>query len=832
MILVVLAMCAALAQEPMITPPEATSIAQAEYPPDALAAGLEADVTVEIELDATGAVLDARVVDPAGHGFDEAALTAARASRFTPALVDGAPAAITFAVVYGFHPPKMSGVERLEGRVLHLGTVRAVPGATVVVEAGGAAVTLTAGADGRFVFDGLPAGVVRVRAEAPGFQSSTMELEIVAGVAATATLRLEAPDEDLTVAVAGYRVAAATPVERRLSAVTVRGVAGAFGDPVRAVETLPGVAVNPGYDGQPVVRGAEGAHTRVTVDGVDVPFVFHWFLGRSIVNPALLDEIRFLPGGLPADVGQSAQASLDARFVRKKEGAGLHGRASVDVLDGSLALWGQARGWDVSAAGRFAWVGAVVSAATAASETSLAPNYLDWSASASRRFGPHTVTVSGFGAGDSLRSGNNVVEGMEDLPYDPRVSFSRAFHRGVVRWSTAWSGGEQESFVALGWQSELNPEGRVLLNGLDGVRNGRLAGASIQFHQRTVLRGDRLALAFGADGDHVRLGETSYEDLTDVHTTHLAVGWASPFAELRPTLGPVSLAVGARATAYGLPSGVTFTPEPRISARFGVSDAVDVVTYGGAYTQRPIAVQLSAVSGGDPTLAPIRSWSGGARLETRWPRAGFTLTAESWVSTMPSLVVRQARDTVATRGQPVATLQPLPAYREGTGGSVGGSLMWELDPGERWFGWTSVSVGRTWREAGGETFRSDRDQPFTWTGSGGVRLGKGWQASGRVRVASGAPYTPPVPVYQQGADGWGAVAGPRNGGRLPLVRQVDLRIEKTLVRDRTRVTTYLDVYNATAAKNPLFPEFTPDYRRLVTRAYIPIIPDLGVEVTF
>jgi TonB family protein len=55
------------------------------YPAGARADDREGEVTVELVVDRDGRVVEARVTRPAGHGFDEAALTAVRAYRFSPA---------------------------------------------------------------------------------------------------------------------------------------------------------------------------------------------------------------------------------------------------------------------------------------------------------------------------------------------------------------------------------------------------------------------------------------------------------------------------------------------------------------------------------------------------------------------------------------------------------------------------------------------------------------------------------------------------------------------------------------------------------------------------
>jgi TonB family protein len=59
------------------------------YPESARADGIEADVPLEIGVSPAGSVESARVLRPAGHAFDQAALDAVRAYRFTPATKDG-----------------------------------------------------------------------------------------------------------------------------------------------------------------------------------------------------------------------------------------------------------------------------------------------------------------------------------------------------------------------------------------------------------------------------------------------------------------------------------------------------------------------------------------------------------------------------------------------------------------------------------------------------------------------------------------------------------------------------------------------------------------------
>jgi protein TonB len=83
--------------EPLVKP-KPVQIVQPAYTPDAQEAKIEGKVRVEITISASGEVTDARVIEGLGHGLDEAALSAARASTFTAATRCGQPVGTTFTI--------------------------------------------------------------------------------------------------------------------------------------------------------------------------------------------------------------------------------------------------------------------------------------------------------------------------------------------------------------------------------------------------------------------------------------------------------------------------------------------------------------------------------------------------------------------------------------------------------------------------------------------------------------------------------------------------------------------------------------------------------------
>jgi TonB family protein len=90
------------------------------FPAARIDAGVGGDVTLELELGTDGTVTDARVAESAGADFDDAALTAVRQFLFTPAEIDGAPAAvrIAFTLHFLYRPPEPEPLA-LDDRNLH-----------------------------------------------------------------------------------------------------------------------------------------------------------------------------------------------------------------------------------------------------------------------------------------------------------------------------------------------------------------------------------------------------------------------------------------------------------------------------------------------------------------------------------------------------------------------------------------------------------------------------------------------------------------------------------------------------------------------------------------
>ncbi len=141
-----------------------------------------------------------------------------------------------------------------------------------------------------------------------------------------------APPRPLEVTVSG----AHPPGALSLSRAEVRLLPGAFGDPFRAVDALPGVT--PIISGLPYfyVRGAPPGDVGYFLDGVRVPLLYHVALGPSVVHPAIMDRVDLYAGGYPASLGRYAGGVVSGET--KDAPAGLHGEANLRIVDAGAMI--------------------------------------------------------------------------------------------------------------------------------------------------------------------------------------------------------------------------------------------------------------------------------------------------------------------------------------------------------------------------------------------------------------------------------------------------------------------------------------------------------------
>jgi TonB family protein len=845
--------------------PELVEFVTADYPPEAKAQGLTAVVKLLVTIDETGVVTDAQVTEPAGNGFDDAAISAVKRFRFNPAEVDFKPAPVQIEYVYHFilqAPAPDGGVSedsfpdaggpqkrrdaKLTGRTLVRGSRGFVPGALVLCDEDPEHVA-TSDAEGRFMLE-LSAGLCHLRVVAAGYFVFQTEEELVPGETREVNYFLIEKTGMQTV-VRGKRDKKEV-VRRTISREEAQKVPGSFGDPVRVIQNFPGVARAPFVLGQLIVRGANPNQTLTFFDGVEIPLLFHVAGGPSVVNAEFLDRLDFFPGGFGARYGRAVGGVVD---VQSRKGASdtWHGSAKVDLLDTALFFQAPlAEDVSIAAAARRSYIDALLPLVLPddpqGGSLVVLPVYWDYQVrldvgarpGAPRKDGASDFSLFVFGSDDKLQ----VVASGGARNRDVSVDFHTTFHRAVGSWIyrrgqtsfklTPYLGYDlaKVSFgfaniTANQWTAGLRQDLEVELGEHVTLR----AGADI--YNQTIVGEAMLPIIGGIQyvafpGSDPQLGTQRVAQI--VNTFDGALYTESDFK-----VGPVTFTPGLRLSYAFIANRVRYAADPRLWVRYEPFEKTAIKASVGLYTQPPAATSLVDPPFGSPNLVHEKAFQSSLGLSQRFTDY-LTLDVTGFFNRRFDNVI----------SQPTAVLQPdgsFVTYREtnnGLGRAYGLEVLARHEVSQYFFGWVAYTLSRS------EEYRAGRDteyrvtqfdQTHILTAVASVKLPYGFELGARFRYVTGQPKSPLIhtyDVYQADANSYSATFGPSRSARSRDFNQLDVRLDKYFVFDRWTLDVYLDIQNVYWAKNVEATFYDYRFRQEFEVPGIPILPVLGVKASF
>jgi len=840
------------------------------YPAGALDARVSADVTMQVDIDAEGKVTKVTVTKPVGQGFDESARDAVMQYLFSPAEVDGKPSPIRIEYTLHFVPKQVppeapdggvadAAVEApppppppppdlivATGRLREKGTRDPLPGGEVAVVVRTpegiekpAMVVAGTDAEGRFEVKGQPGVGMRVIVTEARHEPCIRDL-------APGDVRVDRPKElDCLVPKSGapsyettVRAKKPAPAVTRyeLAQPELKVVPGTFGDPLRVVQNLPGVARTPFGLGALVIRGSSPNDSGIFVEGHRIPILYHFLIGPGVLAPELIDRIDFFPGNFGVNYGRATAGVVDVG-IRTAPAPRLHGTVDINLLHSSAYVEGPlGGGWSGSISARRSYIDLILPLVLPDNITTAAPIYWDYQAGVNRTLSGGKLSLFAFGSNDSLKV----------ISTDPRqgnidLGLEIGFHKVFAVYTTALGN----------WTNKLSPA-----YGYERLRFGAGPFAVNQSANVYALRDDisrmfgtRLTLRFGVDAE--ARSSSIFFNIPLVPETRL-YGIVVP--QLEPLTIPLdTLAAGLYTDAtWDLGHGVTvipglrgdafryvgqnrFTFDPRLVVRWKQTDRQTWKAGAGIYHQMV-----------DPQLLNPNPALGNPHLPPIW--------ADQYsVGFLRQLYAKLTLDTtlyyVRRHDQPVP---PPPFTTGGQGRSYGMELILKHDFTERFFGWISYTLSRSEQtvysvnapmandngslmdptQSKPKWFPTDFDQTHNLIAVASYQI-RGWRFGLRFRLVSGAPTTPMLEGAFDAEEGhYVCRTGPTNSTRKPTFNQLDFRVDRTWTFKAWQLGVYADLQNIYNAQNPEGTIYDYRCRTSIPIRGVPFYPILGIRGMF
>ncbi|MEZ4741790.1 MAG: TonB-dependent receptor [Bdellovibrionota bacterium] len=133
------------------------------------------------------------------------------------------------------------------------------------------------------------------------YESVTLEIKNVLAQKSLEIYLIPAVSEDSLIYIKGQRK---TTVSRKTVKKEEAIKIAPSGDPAQIIKLLPGVQ-SQSFSPQVVVRGSGPQDSKYYIDNIEVPYIFHFIGGLSLVPSLMLDEVQFDSGGFGAEYGDA-----------------------------------------------------------------------------------------------------------------------------------------------------------------------------------------------------------------------------------------------------------------------------------------------------------------------------------------------------------------------------------------------------------------------------------------------------------------------------------------------------------------------------------------------
>ncbi|MCX6598031.1 MAG: TonB-dependent receptor [Acidobacteria bacterium] len=591
-----------------------------------------------------------------------------------------------------------------------------------------------------------------------------------------------------------------SPSERTLSSAELRNLTGVIAnDPLRAVQSLPGVASSNDFTASMSIRGADFRRVGIYLDGVLMNNPLHSTQGQqasgslSMLNTDVVETVTLHAAAPPVSYMDRNAAALEMT-IREGTDKGLAWRVNGGVAGASALAEGPWRKgtWLVSV--RKSYLQYLLQKARAID--TLAFGFFDTQAklgyNPTRR---QHVTLALFdGVSDLDRSNARATLGANAI-------LNGTYHMTNVQLGHRWTPGERILVTnKLSWLRERSENVNVLQLPLTraGYREW-IANSGLEWKLLRAGSSFRQILDDGFEARYVfNPVSVRRRDLWDASALRAGGYVEQGFASRR-----LSGTLGTRIDGTTARQPRTFSPHAGLRMRLSNSTQW-IASWSQAAQYTPLSA-LTIANLGNSALLPSRAIHAVTGIEqalnpTTRVRVEAYYRADRDLPAQPLADIRQLAN-----GQ--VLFPPAAARFENSlrGVARGIEIFLQKRSANRWNGWVSYGWSRARMRDGitGAHYDADTDQRHTVNGYASYR----WSASVNLsaRYSYGSNF--PVPGFFSLRNGQYFLSTQRNTVRLPQYSRADFRVNKQFERKKWRGVLFLEVMNLFNTDNRTFDSY-------------------------
>lgn len=613
---------------------------------------------------------------------------------------------------------------------------------------------------------------------------------------------------------------------------------GANGDPVKAVQNLPGVNRANAFSSQIIIEGSAPSDTLYNIDTQPVPIIFHFGGLDSVVMPEAIDRVDYLSAGFGPEYGNTTAGMVNLTTRDPKEDR-THGMAFVDIFHAGGDVETQINDHSSLFVGlRKSYIGEVLGAALKGNskfDLTVAPDFDDAVVEYKDKINSKdSFKLLSVGSIDTLAF---VQKEPSSADADARGDFNEtvSFYRFIPEYTHKYNADTTgRLWAGLGQDSTLVNFGTLYYHDRTNVFSSRgeletQAGKTWKTYVGLDNSADwstnefQFPFSSSNGGGGGSLGEGNLQTVSRSYfEDYLGGYWRNV---IHPDSTRFTYLPGLRVDYFSLTKQVL--PEPRLGIRYALDHGLTLRGTTGLYYEAPPVQEMDS-SFGNPNLKAEQGIHYTAGFEKDYRHSdmsGWLWSTDMFYKQLSHLVM--STSNVNSAGQPEYY------SNDGRGTIYGAEFMLKYQS-KTWSGWLAYTLSKSTRvypPLAEQLFEYDQTHNLTLVAERELR--NNWKFSGRVRYTSGDPYTPVAGAeYDVDNDTYVRENGTMYSSRMPAFFEVDARFDKKWIYDTWILTFYVDVENVTNHKNVEQINYSYDYSQHTNITGLPILPFVGVKGEF